>query len=161
MYSIATLWAEMIVGGIHTSEDDPACSWSVAEEGEVHKSWSSERNAQGDGWEFWGRIQQPCTLLSFNGWWVQRYIKPAACSYRDKMGRRSIITSWGISWSLCGTIHWLLNARVYHQRYTSLHEFSLTKLRGQCYDGASNMRGARNGVAKQLQDVEPRAIYLH
>ena len=25
---------------------------------------------------------------------------------------------------------------------------SLTKLRGQCYDGASNMRGAINGVAK-------------
>lgn len=38
---------------------------------------------------------------------------------------------------------------------------SLAKLRGQCYDGASNMRGARSGVAKQLQDIEPRAIYLH
>ena len=38
---------------------------------------------------------------------------------------------------------------------------SLTKLRGQCYDGASSMRGARTGVAKQLQEIEPRAIYLH
>ena len=38
---------------------------------------------------------------------------------------------------------------------------SLSKLRGQCYDGASNMRGVRNGVAKQLQDVESRAIYIH
>ena len=38
---------------------------------------------------------------------------------------------------------------------------SLTKLRGQCYDGASTMRGLRNGVAKQIQDAEPRAIYTH
>ena len=27
--------------------------------------------------------------------------------------------------------------------------------RGQCYDGASNMTGVRNGVAKQLTDEEP------
>ena len=38
---------------------------------------------------------------------------------------------------------------------------SLTKLRGQCYDGASTMRGLRNGVAKQIQDAESRAIYTH
>ena len=30
-----------------------------------------------------------------------------------------------------------------------------------CYDGASNMSGANSGVAKQLRDEEPRAIYLH
>ena len=33
--------------------------------------------------------------------------------------------------------------------------------RGQCYDGASNMRGSRNGVAKILMDEEPRAVYTH
>ena len=38
---------------------------------------------------------------------------------------------------------------------------SLSKCRGQCYDGASTMKGARNGAAKQLRDEEPRAIYLH
>ena len=38
---------------------------------------------------------------------------------------------------------------------------SLSKLRGQCFDGASNTRGVRNGVAKQLQDVESQAIYIH
>ena len=38
---------------------------------------------------------------------------------------------------------------------------SLSKLRGQCYDGASNMRGVKNGAAKQLQVVESRAIYIH
>ena len=32
---------------------------------------------------------------------------------------------------------------------------SLMKLHGQCYDGASNRRGARRGVANQLQDIEP------
>ena len=33
--------------------------------------------------------------------------------------------------------------------------------RGQCYDGGSNMTRIRNGVAKQLTDEEPRAIFTH
>ena len=37
----------------------------------------------------------------------------------------------------------------------------LNKCRGQCYDGASNMSGPRSGVAKQLREEEPRALYLH
>ena len=37
----------------------------------------------------------------------------------------------------------------------------ITKLRGQCYDGASAMRGIRTGVAKQIYDEEPRALYTH
>ncbi len=37
----------------------------------------------------------------------------------------------------------------------------MTKVRGQCYDGASNMSGLRKGVATQLQQDEPRAIYTH
>ena len=37
----------------------------------------------------------------------------------------------------------------------------LSRCRGQCYDGASNMSGPRSGVAKQLRDEEPRALYLH
>lgn len=37
----------------------------------------------------------------------------------------------------------------------------LNKCRGQCYDGASNMSGPRSGVAKQLLDEEPCALYLH
>ena len=36
---------------------------------------------------------------------------------------------------------------------------SLAKCRGQCYDGASNMSGAKTGVVKQLSDIEKRAIY--
>ena len=38
---------------------------------------------------------------------------------------------------------------------------SLNKVRGQCYDGAANMSGAKSGVAKQLTDEEPRALYTH
>ena len=37
----------------------------------------------------------------------------------------------------------------------------MTKICGQCYDGASNMRGVRNGVAKLIQDEEPRGVFTH
>ena len=40
-------------------------------------------------------------------------------------------------------------------------ELPLSRCRGQCFDGASTMRGARNGVAKQLNDEESRAVYIH
>ena len=33
--------------------------------------------------------------------------------------------------------------------------------RGQCYDGAANMAGLRNGVAAQILRLEPRALYTH
>ena len=38
---------------------------------------------------------------------------------------------------------------------------SMSKVRGQCCDGASSMSGIRTGVAKQILDVEPRALYTH
>ena len=38
---------------------------------------------------------------------------------------------------------------------------SITRLRGQCYDGATTMSGARGGVAKLILDEEPRALYTH
>lgn len=38
---------------------------------------------------------------------------------------------------------------------------SINKLRGQCYDGASAMKGAKSGVAKQINDLETRAVYTH
>ena len=40
-------------------------------------------------------------------------------------------------------------------------EISVTKLHGQCYDGASNMSGAKSGVAKRIEDEEPRAVFTH
>ena len=38
---------------------------------------------------------------------------------------------------------------------------SLQNCRAQCYDGASNMVGARSGVATLIQKEEPRAILAH
>ena len=35
----------------------------------------------------------------------------------------------------------------------------IEQCRGQCYDGASSMSGAKKGVAKVLCDEEPRAIF--
>lgn len=35
------------------------------------------------------------------------------------------------------------------------------KVRGQCYDGASVMRGPRSGVATLISSIEPRAVYTH
>ena len=37
----------------------------------------------------------------------------------------------------------------------------LSKLRGQCYDGASSMAGHRSGVATQILEKEPKALYTH
>jgi len=40
-------------------------------------------------------------------------------------------------------------------------QLPLSKVRGQCYDGASAMSGIKSGVAKRLRDIEPRAIFTH
>ena len=40
-------------------------------------------------------------------------------------------------------------------------DLSLARARGQCYDGAANMSGGKSGVAKQLSDKEPRAVFTH
>ena len=37
----------------------------------------------------------------------------------------------------------------------------LSKVRGQCYDGASNMSGIKNGVATQICKEEPWAVCTH
>ena len=40
-------------------------------------------------------------------------------------------------------------------------QLSLTNCRGQCYDGASNMMGHKTGVAKRIQDLQPKAYPTH
>ena len=40
-------------------------------------------------------------------------------------------------------------------------DLKLENCRGQCYDGASNMRGCQKGVATQIVKEEPCAIYTH
>ena len=37
----------------------------------------------------------------------------------------------------------------------------LEKLRGQCYDGASNMSGAFRGVQARVKELQPQALYVH
>ena len=41
------------------------------------------------------------------------------------------------------------------------HGISLANLRGQCYDGASNMSGARSGCKTVVQQEAPLAMYFH
>jgi len=43
----------------------------------------------------------------------------------------------------------------------SSHKLSISMLRGQGYDGASNMRGEFNGVQRLIQDINPYAFYVH
>ena len=38
---------------------------------------------------------------------------------------------------------------------------AISKVRGQCYDGAATMSGAKSGVATRLYAAEPRAIFTH
>ena len=44
--------------------------------------------------------------------------------------------------------------------FTSLN-LSFSKVRGQCYDGASAMKGVRSGIVPRIQELESRAIYTH
>ena len=41
------------------------------------------------------------------------------------------------------------------------HGLSINRLRGQGYDGASNMRGEFNGLQKLIRDESPYAFYVH
>ena len=38
---------------------------------------------------------------------------------------------------------------------------AVSKVRGQCYDGASAMTGAKSGVVARMYTVEPRAVFTH
>jgi len=40
-------------------------------------------------------------------------------------------------------------------------KLSISDMRGQCYDGASNMSGHKSGVQKLIRDLQPKAIYTH
>ncbi len=40
-------------------------------------------------------------------------------------------------------------------------ELSLDDLRGQCYDGGSNMKGKIQGAQSRILELQPRAIYVH
>ena len=46
-------------------------------------------------------------------------------------------------------------------RWLKAHDISPTDMRGQCYDGASNMSSARSGVKAIVQEAAPKAMYYH
>ena len=46
-------------------------------------------------------------------------------------------------------------------RYLTAWGLPLTNLRGQCYDGASNMAGSRSGCSTIVQQQAPMAVYTH
>ena len=77
--------------------------------------------------------------------WVDKKLQP----HEDFIGLYHVESTQ--SSTLVSTIHDVL------QRVN----ISITKLRGQCYDGASSMSGHKNGVAAVLQSEEPRAVYTH
>ena len=43
----------------------------------------------------------------------------------------------------------------------SIISLSPDKLIGQCYDGASNMRGAISGLQAKVKALQPKAVYSH
>lgn len=45
--------------------------------------------------------------------------------------------------------------------WLQVHNISPSDMRGQCYDGASNMAGARSGVSSIVQQIAPMAMYFH
>ena len=46
-------------------------------------------------------------------------------------------------------------------RILDRYKLSIHRLRGQGYDGASNMRGEFNGLQKKILDMNPYAFYVH
>ena len=45
--------------------------------------------------------------------------------------------------------------------WLSTNNLSPTNMRGQCYDGASNMSGARSGCQAIIQKKAPQSLYFH
>ena len=43
----------------------------------------------------------------------------------------------------------------------AFHGLSISRLRGQGYDGASNMRGEFHGLQRRILDENPYAFYIH
>ena len=76
-------------------------------------------------------------------WWVDKSLQP----HEEFIGLYHVESTQ--SSTLVSTIHNVL------QRVN----ISITKLRGQCYDGASSMSGHKSWVAAILQSEEPRAVY--
>ena len=79
-------------------------------------------------------------------------------------------------------LRWVDNGLEAHEEFIGLHQvestastvldgvihdvlirlnISISKIRGQCYDGAAAICGSQRGMATLIQQEEPRAIYIH
>ena len=41
------------------------------------------------------------------------------------------------------------------------HGLDVSKIRGQCYDGAANVSGKHNGLQARIQELSPSALFVH
>ncbi len=41
------------------------------------------------------------------------------------------------------------------------HGIEISKLRGQCYDGASNVSGIHTGLQARIKELSPSALFTH
>ena len=67
--------------------------------------------------------------------------------------------------------HWVSDDLTVHEDFISFYQTDtieadslpniISKVRGQCYNGAGAMRSARSGAAKPIRDMEEGATYTH
>lgn len=81
-----------------------------------------------------------------------RYVTSQSCEYRVKEMFVDFIEVERITGKA------LAEAILQH---LSAWGLSVADLRGQCYDGASNMSGARSGCKAIIQKEAPKAVYIH
>ena len=62
---------------------------------------------------------------------------------------------------ICGVEQLAICIRWVNQSYELRCNLPLAGCYGQAYDGAANMAGHLNGVAAQVQQTEPKAIFIH
>ena len=74
------------------------------------------------------------------------------------MGGSVVGNSRRVYWLISGRINQVRNANAVIHDVLQRLNISVSKLRGQCYNGASAMSGSKQGVATKLQ---PRAVYTH
>ena len=72
-----------------------------------------------------------------------------------------------VKWSIIGNLRYQVESTQASELHYVIHDvlrrinLTISKVQGQCYDGASAMSGGKGGVAKKILDEEPRAIYTH
>ena len=85
--------------------------------------------------------QEQCVIVLM---WVDDHLEP----HEDFIGLHSTLADSNLIVAIIKDVLLRLN-------------LPISNCRGQCYDGAAVMRGVRSGVATQIAQDEPRALYVH